>query len=193
MARDITQTVYKLEELEPRARERALSTLSDWATSDSFWYESVIDQCKETGAMLGIEISDIYFSGFSSQGDGACFTGTYGYRKGALKAIKKEWPEETKLHSIAEKLQRIESRNFYRLTANVKQVGRYFSMEVDTDTANVEGDDGNDGELADTLRDFAHWIYRQLEAEYNYRTSEEALIEDAAVNQREWFADGTLA
>ena len=70
-----TQNVYTFNELSDTAKESA----RDWYRSDPFpdWHEFVIDGAKEVGALLGIEIDNIWFSGFSSQGDGACFTGSY--------------------------------------------------------------------------------------------------------------------
>lgn len=189
----ITKTVFTLPELKGNAREEALSKLAEWATSDSFWYESVIDDAKEIGALMGITIKDIYFSGFSSQGDGACFTGGYHYRKGAAKLVREHAPQDTELHQIVDALQKIQSRNFYRISANISQVGRYFNMEIDTNDVTVAEDDGNDGTLADALRDYASWIYRALEKEYEYRTSEEALLEDAEANGYEFTEDGRIA
>jgi hypothetical protein len=38
---------------------------------DYEWYTSVYDDATEIARLMGIEIKDIGFSGFSSQGDGA--------------------------------------------------------------------------------------------------------------------------
>lgn len=192
-----TKTVYTLDELDGSARERALEKLAQWATEDSFWYESVIEDAKECGAILGIQIDDIFFSGFWSQGDGACFTGRYEYFKGSAGKIRQHAPNDTELHRIADTLQAIERRNFYRLTATISKRSHYYSHEntvaVDTDTAHVAGDDGDTGALAVTLRDFMRWIYRRLEDEFTYRTSEEQLLEDAAANGWEFDEHGNLA
>ena len=39
------------------------------------WYKCVIDDFKERMCMIGIEVRRVHFSGFASQGDGACFDG----------------------------------------------------------------------------------------------------------------------
>ena len=67
-------TVYRFEELEDEAKDKARQWLVDAAT-DHDWYESVYDLAKEDGAKRGFEIEDIRFSGFWSQGDGASWTG----------------------------------------------------------------------------------------------------------------------
>jgi len=74
MPTEITITAYKYEELEGRAKEKATSKLTEWAT-DYEWWDSVYEQAKEDGAEKGFEIDDIRFSGFWSQGDGAHWTG----------------------------------------------------------------------------------------------------------------------
>jgi hypothetical protein len=192
-----TKTVYTLAELEGTARETALNKLAEWATSDDFWHESVIDDAKTIGALMGIEIKDIFFSGFSSQGDGACFTGTYSYKKGALKAVKEYAPQDAELHRIAAELQKIEARNFYRLTASITKRSHHYShdrtVEVDTDEGNIPADMGDKGELAETLRDYMQWIYKRLEDEYEYQTSEEQLLEMAEANGYEFTEDGRIA
>lgn len=188
-----TKTVYKLSELTGTARETALAKLAEWATDDSFWYESVIEDAKTIGALMGIEIEDVFFSGFSSQGDGACFTGTYSWRKGCVQLVKEYAPQDKTLHLIVHALQKIQAPNFYRLTANVTHHGHY-SHEYCT-SIEVDGELVADAEdaLKDALRDYMRWIYRQLEAEYEYRTSEEALLEDAEANDWEFTEDGRIA
>jgi len=39
------------------------------------WYESVYEHFKEMMSVIGIRVDKVYFSGFWSQGDGACFEG----------------------------------------------------------------------------------------------------------------------
>ncbi len=199
MPRTVESQVYKLEELQDRARERALEWLAEGNTGGSYWYESVIEDAKETGNLLGILVKDVHFSGFSSQGDGACFVGTYYYKPGSVAAVKQERPTDTDLHNIARELQRIQRRNFYRLAATVTRghLSNYYSHErtvdIETDDSLVSGDDGNTGTLAETLRDFMHWIYKRLEVEYEYCTSEEACIESADANEYEFDAEGRPA
>lgn len=40
-----------------------------------YWWDSTYDNFKRDMAEIGIEVRNIYFSGFWSQGDGACFEG----------------------------------------------------------------------------------------------------------------------
>ena len=140
----------------------------------------------------------IYFSGFSSQGDGACFEGDYSYKKGALKAIVAECPTDKTLHQIARDLQTAQQPYFYRLTATMKHSGHYYHagcMSVD-----VEGDsdiyynDLSEAEdnITEALRDFANWMYKQLENEYDYRMSDENVDESIIINEYSFTSDGEI-
>lgn len=141
------------------------------------WHESVFEMAKEAGAILGIDIDDIHYSGFWSQGDGASFTGSYAYAKGAAKHIRAEYPSHTELHAIADTLQHLQRVNFYRLTATITQRGRYFhemTMQADVeDSADSYRDIGEDASdsLLEAMRDFARWIYATLEKEYEYESA----------------------
>ena len=92
MSSIITTTVYTLDELScPAAREKA----RDWYRqhhADSNWYENVYEDFREVCNIFGISLRQrvfrlsngrfmeepcIWFSGFCSQGDGACFEGRY--------------------------------------------------------------------------------------------------------------------
>ena len=120
---------------------------------------------------------NIYYSGFWHPGDGACFEGNYQYKAGSLKAVKAFAPQDTTLHRIVKDLQRVQSRNFYQLTASTDQRGHYYHsgcMQV-----TVERQDGKemtaDAEeiITQAFRAFADWIYDKLEDAYNWDTSEE--------------------
>jgi hypothetical protein len=89
----IETTVYRLFELSPAARENACSWYRQHALTDD-WYDSVFDDFGAIATLLGLqfktrtvrlfgvgprEIPQIFFSGFSSQGDGACFEAIYRY------------------------------------------------------------------------------------------------------------------
>jgi len=150
------------------------------------WHEFVFDDAKAIAKIIGIEIDDIRYSGFWSQGDGASFTGYYGYAKGAAAAIREYAPRDTELHAIADKLAHVQRKHFYALQAAIAQFGRYvheMSMSVDVDRGDgkefATGDyvsgryqpsDAEDS-ITEAMRDFARWIYRTLEKEYEYQSA----------------------
>lgn len=86
--RTIEKEVFTFEELTEDAKEKAREWWRNCENENSSFAEYVIDDCKEIASLFGLEIDKIYYSGFYSQGDGACFEGKYGYKKGALKAVQ---------------------------------------------------------------------------------------------------------
>ena len=136
----------------------------------------------------------IFFSGFSSQGDGACFEGHYTYKKGALKSTKQAFPTDSELLRIVRDLQALQQRNFYQLTATVKHRGHYNHsgcMDITVDRADGKAVSYDDKEsLEQLMRDFADWIYSSLEKEYDYLTSDEAIAESLRANEIEFTEDG---
>jgi hypothetical protein len=195
--KQITKTykVYSFSELSESAKQKALEQFYDINTSYE-WHDDITDMAKEVGRLLGIEIENVWFSGFSSQGDGACFEGRYSYQKGGVQAVK-EYREDKELHQIAERLQSVQKRHFYQLSANVEHRGHYYhEMCTDIDVYKdgnymySESEQEAEEEIKDILRDFMRWIYSRLEKEYDYRTSEEAIIESIEANNYQFLASG---
>jgi len=161
---------------------------------DTDWSEYTIEDAEQIAEILGITIDSrpsrsnepcIYWSGFSSQGGGACFEGSYAYKKGAAKEIRQHAPQDEELHRIANRLQQLQAKAFYQLTATSKHTGHYshsHSTTIDVYRIHPRTQDDLDASdyeepLAQLLRDFMDWIYKRLEEEYNYQGSEEAAKE----------------
>ena len=191
-----TITTYSFVELSEDAQRNAIEKLWDLNTGFDWWYESVLEDAKKVLSMLGVDVDNIYFSGFASQGDGACFTGSYRYKIGAAKAIKAYAPEDEELHRIAGDLQDLQQRNFYGLTASITHRGRYYhEHSVSVDVEHTEGIDMPDDtveSVAALLRDLMCWIYRSLSSEYDYLTGEEAIRESIEANDYEFTVEGDL-
>lgn len=197
---DIVETkVFQFAELSDAAKESALESLYNINTEDSFWYECVIEQITDAGKMLGIDIDNVYFSGFSSQGDGAQFTGSYSYAKQSSQAIKAEWPKDSDLQLIADGLRELQRKNFYSLSANVSTNGHY-SHEMCTDITVYDGRiyshahaaADTDDSLSELLRDFMRWSYRRLETEHEWLSSTEMVRETIECNEYEFTESGDL-
>ena len=128
----------------------------------------------------------IYFSGFASQGDGACFEGWYGYEKQSTRKIRDYAPQDSKLHAIADSLAQLQRRNFYRLRATIRHTGHYchrYSVSIDvTRDDDASPSMGDIEQLEELLRDLMLWLYKTLEAEHDYLTSDEAIIEALEAN-----------
>ena len=203
--------VYTYAELSDTAKEQVCS----WLSQD-IDYDCVYEDVATIADLLGIDIRQtrktlmggghrydptIYWSGFWSQGDGACFEGTYKYKKGSVKAVK-EYCGDKEVHRIAESLAEIQKRYSYKLTASCKHRGHYqhsgcMQVEVEIDSDNDYSDSATWRNSEDTviqcMRDFADWIYQRLEKEYDYQTSDEVIAETCEANGYEFYEDGSIA
>ena len=200
MAEIIETTVFGLEELSEEAKEKA----RDWYRQGAFdhdWYWAVYEDFERICEILGVSLATvpvrlygggsrrkpcIWFSGFASQGDGACFEGDYSYARRCASAIRGYAPKDEELHRIADALAAIQWRNFFQLSARISHRGRYYheyimAIGVQRDspgyqdmTASAEDD------VSEALRDLARWLYGKLEDESDYLTSE-AVVDEAIV------------
>lgn len=202
---EVTKTLYYYEDLDDKAKEKARAWYRRASEDDTYWSECVIEHAANMADILGIDLRKhngnpvIYWSGFWSQGDGACFEGTYKYAKGSTEKIRKEAPKDEELHKIADRFVAVQSRYFYQLTATVKYRGHYYHehcTEID-----VELDDGVDvynsqnfeeacEEVRDCLRAFMRWIYKSLEKEYEWANSDEVVEDNIIANEYTFSKEG---
>jgi hypothetical protein len=198
----IETTVYRFDALSEPARETARAWYRG-AGLDHDWYEFVCADCEAICAILGVELKTrtvrlfggglrqkpaIHFSGFWSQGDGACFEAAYRYQRHAPRRIRDHAPNDTELHRIADSLQSVQRAHFYQLRAEICHRGRYyheFCMDIaarrDSSTGQVMMVDAEEM-VIEAMRDLARWLYRQLEREYEYQTSDEVVDQIIAAN-----------
>src|SRR5579859_2995314 len=210
MPQIVETTVYYLEELSDGAKNQARAWYREIAF-DEDWYEPVYEDFERICTILGVRLKTstvrlfgggtrqkprMWFSGFSSQGDGACFEAHYSHEKGALKNIQAHAPQDAELHRIASALQAIQRRNFYQLHAETVHRGHYYheycmaiSVERDSPTYQDMTADAEDG-VTEALRDLARWLYRQLELEYEYQTSDEVVDEAIQANDYSFTESG---
>ena len=175
--------------------------------TDYDWFEMTYDDAKEIAGfakeiagLMGIKIDKIYFEGFWSQGDGACFEGSYSYAKNSVKKVLEYAPLDQELHRIVKALYAIQKRYFYRIVANVKHSGHYYHSRCTNIEVYNEGNNGqdwlckiDDDSITELLRDFMNWIYKQLRTEYEYLTSEAQIIETIEANEYEFDEYGDMA
>ena len=192
------KTEFTFDELSPEAKKKALSAPRE---PHDEWWDDVYYDAVTVGDLLGINIGTlsrnikryaIFFSGFSSQSDGASYVGYYAHPKADIaKAVAEHAPKDAELKRIAESLAvlQVQCRLTYGgfLRADITTRGRYcHSGTMQFDVAHTNDEVSGYSEafeelqtgLERLLRDFADWIYDRLEDEYDYLTSEEAAIED---------------
>lgn len=207
-----TQTLYNYDELSDEAKEKARAWYSD---GDDFQFDAefVYNDASTIGKLMGIDLDTkpvklmgggtrydpcIWYSGFWNQGDGACFEGTYRYQKGAVKAVGAHTGNsDPELIRIAQGLQDVQKRHFYKLRARTSHRGPYYHsgyMAVEVCHYDDQYRDIGDAEdeITQLLRDFADWIYEQLEAAYEYRMEDEVIEEGIRANEYEFDENGNI-
>jgi len=185
----VEQIEFKFSELSDKAKENARD---DFKYRDGYphddWFNQVYEDANSIGEILGLNITNISFSGFSSQGDGACFKGLYEFNVDAIEQMKTHC-NDNELIRIATQLtamqiaQRLQGLAYF--TARITQSGRYshsntMRVEIDFDdyaTEDLQAFEDFEDDVAKLFRDFANWIYWALEAEHDYLCSDEVIDE----------------
>ena len=218
--------VYQFDELSGKAKERAREWYRKGNCEDNYWSEAVIDDATGIATMLGIDLGrtayetmggktkykpTVYFSGFWSQGDGACFEGTWRAKDVQADKLKAYAPQDKELHRIVDGLAEL-AKEYPDGYFSVKHRGHYshsectsFDVELPSEKEE-ELDYGSPewktlqvklGEDEDTLtqlaRDFMDWIYKQLEKEWDYQNSDEQVDEAIKANEYEFLENGERA
>ena len=180
--RKMTVTVYSFAELSDDAKDRALNAFRDIDVEFN-WYEDTFGTIRAAGELLGLEIGDIHF-----ETDLYCiFDAHYRYVRGAVKAVRNEFPRATDLHEVARDLQALQRRYFYSLSCAItkgRSMNRYECFRF--------GEDYECSDLGDIIDDFAYWARILLRDEYEYLTSDEAAQEAIEANEYEFDEAGKL-
>lgn len=207
--KEITVKAYEFDELSDAAKEKAREWFRSASCGDDFWSECVIDEAVEQGGHLGIDFKMrerknakgesllekpcIWYSGFWSQGDGACFEGTW--RAGDVKADKvaEGWgpdPATTEIKRIAAEFDRI-AKLYPCSSFSVEHRGHYqhencteFDFFITEDEAVGEDEQQQAEEvLKENAKDFMRWIYRQLEKACEWQNADEQVDENIRSNE----------
>lgn len=204
---------YEFDELDDAAKERARQWWREASIGDNYFSECTIDEAVEQGGLMGIDFDlrerknwkgeplpgepKIWWSGFWSQGDGACFEGTWRARDVKTDKVAEGWgegPATTEIKRIAAVFGELAKKYPFAYFI-VKHRGHYsheHCTEFDFDLDGVEGSESLISEkewdeaceaLKENAKDFMRWIYRQLEKEYEYQNSDEQVDENIRANE----------
>ena len=194
MPREIRVKLYTFDELSDKAKERARAW---WREGEQWeWWEHTFEDAKTCLALVGFTVKDIFFSGFWSQGDGACFTGSWDARDvKPPTAMREHAPVDSDLHAIAEEFAAIAVLDM-EASAILTHRGNY-SHKYTIDFAFDHGDVSDavavtvEERVTEAARDAMQWIYRQLEKEYEWQNADEQVDEAILVNGYEFTEDGS--
>jgi hypothetical protein len=172
------------------------------------WWDCVYETFKERMAEVGIEVERMYFSGFWSQGDGACFDGRIDnidlyMDKHHPKAA--DYPCVKKLlHAGGSVVFKVYQRGHYchensiTVGFNADEFWQVMPTPTEFHEQIVQA---LDSKLADELQEFERdttvqfqgymrALYRDLEAEYDHLTSDEAVWEAIEANELSTIEEG---
>lgn len=218
----IKLNLFEFHELSDPAKEKAREWWRRASGDDNHWSECVIEASAAQGKCLGFDFNTrdiklygggtrqepcIWWRGFHSQGDGACFEGAW--RASDVKADKVadgwgESKETTEIKAIAKAFARV-AEQYPDARFSVKHSGRYYhERSVDYDFGMFPDIDADlnwseekeeqykeDIEQLQSLsRDFMRWIYRRLETAYEYEQSDECVDENIKANEYTFTEDG---
>lgn len=171
--REATIKVFKYQELTGAAKDRARERLTEWNLDSDFWdgcFEGLKEDLKEIGIEAG---KKIYFDTDRSR-HAYCPDAHIVDEKVFLRAALKAGVKISKA-SLREAL---EDGMMLDDTG-----GRHPDMRVNINYDRHEG-------LTDYLQEFFYKFLKCVDAEYDYRCSEESLVEMAEANDYEWDEQG---
>lgn len=170
------------------------------------WYDSVYESFRDDMLLHGIKVDEIYFSGFYSQGDGACFEGSVydwelflqsiGYNNPALIQLSTDNWHTTVSHRGHYYHENCTSFGHNWSTPSLTNLLDdefilYYSRYNDSDVRSIAwlsmlktvDYDKLEADIEEAFRDHMRTLYRTLEAEYEYLTSDEAVWEAIVANE----------
>ena len=205
----ITTTVYSFDELNDNAKEKAREWYRRGQDGDNYFAECVIEDAETCAGLMGIEFHKrstkrnepcVFWSGFYSQGDGACFEGSWRADRVKPGKLKEHAPQDTELHRIAAEFERI-ALAYPDASFTVKHSGHYshqYCTDFDVDLG-IEHEPGleeklesSESDLIEAARDFMQWIYGSLEKESNYQNADEQVDKNIMANDYTFTQDGKL-
>ena len=203
MPQIIETTVYEFHELSDAAKEKARAWFREGA-GDWDWYDFIYDDFEEICRILGIELRTvpvrlmgggtrqkpcIWFSGFCSQGDGACFEGVVQIRERLSAAHPRPCAERCRAAPhrrppVRDPAGQLLPASRRRSRHRGRYCHAYAWRSPSSATARICQDmtDGAEDAVTECLRDLANWLYRQLEREWDHMMSDEYADEGIAAN-----------
>jgi len=162
----ITIMVYKLDELDAKARQRAVSVYADLTASD--WSPDMDDDWRTIAGFLGFEVEG-KFAWDTGPGGYCVFVGGWKAERVDLAKLTEYAPQDAELHAIGAGMMGL-ALKWPTATALIRTVGsRSPSFYIDLDDGS--GSDGepcedNDRDALDSLANrFGAWMRKQLHEE----------------------------
>lgn len=205
--KEIVIKSYKYDELSDKAKEKAREWFAE-GEREHFDIEMMEDDLLKILDILGFTVKQtsrnwvntstgakgtrhdncIWWSTYPAE---AFVEGTYKYAKGCARNIRGYAPQDTALHSIADQLTAMQKLNGYKVAASMTGDCQGRSTEVfhRDDWANPMDDDTAKCCIG-IIHDLFKRIARMIEDEYDYRCSDEAVVDGIEANDYNFHEDG---
>ena len=188
----IKTKVYLFNELSEDAKIKAIEDAQNaQINTDYDWHQFIVEDFKEKMyKQYGIDVSNVYFNGFYSQGDGACFEGNVN-----IYEYLKQTKQLTRYKSILKYVKE------YLPNINIKQSGHYYHSKSMTFTDNYFFEASETiqnvlyeimDEIIEICEEESDTLYRELEDEYQRIVSDEAIADTLIANEYYFTEDGTM-
>jgi hypothetical protein len=191
------KTEFTFQELDERAKDTARQWHAETLYED--WYEFTKEEFHEKLESLGFDGIESCFSGFCSQGDGASFRAGFTFSEERAFEFLSDCDRERVIAAQAEAALAGHGWPKFVISGSLENRGNYchanmicidtISYQFETDslpdelvdmlTPVEDAIDSPADNIRDYARDLANDYYEDLEKEYEYQTSDEALINEA--------------
>jgi hypothetical protein len=212
--RTVRIKVFKFNELSEQAQKKALEKYYG-VNTDFDWWDFVYDKFKAICTLIGVDVDleKTYFSGFSHQGQGATFTAEIDFAK-LIDGIngKAYLAHSPNLHTevpsfspdpceVDKRVIRLIKKGNIDIYTDVRADDQPYSSKVEfrsnytyNECVNYKNIDGQldqlESWLTDIVSELDNLLFRLLESEYEYRTSEEAIKAAIIANEYEFTQEG---
>lgn len=185
-----------IKELKERYPKRFNDEYWKWTgyAADHDWWDFIYDDFKADCALKGVQVDDIVFSGFWSQGDGAAFAGkVYVYEWMEIMKLDAQYPIAYLACKSDGSYVTLRRGSGYNMLSNLEDhlydsepEGVFAGLdemewrelvEEQFDAMSVES------EILTYCEDLAKDLYKSLRDEYDHLTSEESFIESCECNE----------
>lgn len=186
----ILQTkIYSFSELSKDAKAKAVESLRDINVDYDNWHDYIIEDYTEKLEALGYRDIKIFYSGFWSQGDGACYTATVDIY---------EWLKAHKLSNKYKALFNVSKEG--GISATISHSSRYY---YSTSTSLEESGIWEESEKVQSQyyeieklilaerEQMGNELYRALESAYEEERKDENVINTIEANEYSFLEDGT--
>lgn len=184
--RQETINLYKFDELTEEIKQTVIEKNRHINVDHCGWDDCVLDEWYLRLKNLGFEDVKILYSGFGSQGDGACFVG------------KADIEKYLTAHKLKTKFKRVLQNADYISISITHSWRYYFASSTDVNIEYYEDDPKVEAllnELQKIIKSeretIGNEIYRELDSEYFALIGDEAVAETVRINEHDFFEDGS--